>query len=102
MMFKEFLCLWIPIGFLVGWIRGQTPPSIGVESCKALMTAKAVLTGNAGIAGQVTFQLVMGSQQLVVVDVSLSGLQKPDGFGDYTYHGQSVMILRFWASQYLQ
>jgi len=85
-MFKEFLYLWISTGFLVGWIGGKTPPSIGLESCKALMTAKAELTGKAGITGQVTFQLVMGSSQLVVVDVSLSGLQKPEGFGDYTYH----------------
>ncbi|WAQ88497.1 hypothetical protein PtA15_9A624 [Puccinia triticina] len=69
----------------LAYANGQTRPSGGTGDCHVPLTANAILNGNFGITGRVTFQLVPGAQ-LLVVDVNLSGLKKPAGFGDYTYH----------------
>ncbi|POW03385.1 hypothetical protein PSTT_11107, partial [Puccinia striiformis] len=83
-MFQKYLYLWVATG-LLECANGQVGPATGAGKCTVPLTANAVLNGIFGVTGQVTFQLVPGAQ-LVVVDLKLSGLKKPAGFGDYSYH----------------
>ncbi|PLW21537.1 hypothetical protein PCANC_04014 [Puccinia coronata f. sp. avenae] len=84
-MFRKSFYFWLVAAGLLDSVKGQTHPFISTGYFNYPLRARAVLSGNQNITGQFNFQLIPGVR-LVVVDVNLSGLQKPPGFGEYSYH----------------
>lgn len=60
-------------------------PLLTRNECDQLLLAKAVLKGNVGISGEITFLNIPGTS-MMKVEVNFWGLMQSEGFGAYPYH----------------